>query len=306
MDQKDIKSINGFRSNQAILEYVSEKNPNPEIAKSRFKDALKVIKIWARHNGIYDNRLGFLSGISLAIMLAKILQLFPNLEVNGIIKQFFQTFASRWDWKKMDVQLGSRSEEMKVQMQSQQRKCMHIITPAYPEYNTTDRVKMINFNIIVAKLIASNDYIQNQKNIVWEKIVEKENFINHYKLFIEIDLIQNKKGEIGQFIAQKKYFALRLLNLFDQLKGIEYDPEKIEVRPWPIFFDKKDPDYPYCAAFLIGLKNKMHQPVQYSLQEWIVGFAKQLINNQKYQKKKIKTQEEKDKKDEEDNLDDFL
>jgi hypothetical protein len=29
---------------------------------------------------------------------------------------------------------------------------MHIITPAYPEYNSTDKVKNINFNIIVGKI----------------------------------------------------------------------------------------------------------------------------------------------------------
>lgn len=53
MEDKDRMSINGYRCNQLILKYVMESTKDYMWAKRRFQDALKVIKIWARNNGIY-------------------------------------------------------------------------------------------------------------------------------------------------------------------------------------------------------------------------------------------------------------
>lgn len=42
-----------------------------------FKQTLRLIKVWAKNRGVSSNAMGFLGGISWAIMLAKICQIFP-------------------------------------------------------------------------------------------------------------------------------------------------------------------------------------------------------------------------------------
>ncbi len=43
-----------------------------------FKQTLRFIKVWAKNKGISSNSMGFLGGISWAILVAKICQIFPN------------------------------------------------------------------------------------------------------------------------------------------------------------------------------------------------------------------------------------
>ena len=40
---------------------------------------------------------GYLGGISWAILVAKIVQLFPNLKANKLLKKFFKTYKI-WEW----------------------------------------------------------------------------------------------------------------------------------------------------------------------------------------------------------------
>jgi poly(A) polymerase len=47
------------------------------------------IKIWAKKIGVYGSMLGYFGGISLAIMVAKICQLYPNWPPSKLIERFF-------------------------------------------------------------------------------------------------------------------------------------------------------------------------------------------------------------------------
>lgn len=47
---------------------------------------LRLLKIWAKKKGIYNNAMGFYGGISLAIMVAKICQLFPNYRIEQLMR----------------------------------------------------------------------------------------------------------------------------------------------------------------------------------------------------------------------------
>ena len=67
MDQKCARSLNGYRATCEILELV------PSVEK--FRLTLRVVKLWAKKNGLYGNMLGFLGGASWAILVAKVCQL---------------------------------------------------------------------------------------------------------------------------------------------------------------------------------------------------------------------------------------
>lgn len=66
LDVKDILSINCKRMNDKILDSIGD--------QESFRITLKLIKYWAKRRGIYDNKLGFLGGVSWAILVAKISQ----------------------------------------------------------------------------------------------------------------------------------------------------------------------------------------------------------------------------------------
>jgi len=50
-----------------------------------FKEALRIIKVWAKNRGISSNAMGYLGGISWAILVAKICQIFPHHKPSKLI-----------------------------------------------------------------------------------------------------------------------------------------------------------------------------------------------------------------------------
>ncbi|KAL8446986.1 hypothetical protein Emed_004670 [Eimeria media] len=93
-DEKTARSLNGNRVADMILKLV----PN----KMVFRTALRFIKHWAKVRGVYSNVLGYLGGISWAILVARCCQLYPNFPPNLIIQRFF-TVYTQWSWARSPV-----------------------------------------------------------------------------------------------------------------------------------------------------------------------------------------------------------
>ena len=91
----NVRSLNGYRATCEILQLV----PNVD----KFRLTLRVVKLWAKKNGLYGNMLGFLGGASWAILVAKVCQMAvpdnSSVTCTNLIYQFFYTFAN-WDWPK--------------------------------------------------------------------------------------------------------------------------------------------------------------------------------------------------------------
>ena len=99
--------------------------------------------MWAKNRGISSNAMGFLGGISWAILVAKICQLFPNHKPLNLLNEFFKIY-SIWNWKVpvrlTPVPTGQTEEKTSTAL-------MSVITPA-SEYNSTERVSSITFKVI--------------------------------------------------------------------------------------------------------------------------------------------------------------
>ena len=91
MDIKCIRSLNGCRVTDEILALVGPNKDDTAMSKSldTFRWTLRAIKLWAKRLGIYSNVLGFLGGVSWAILVAFVCQKFPNAEPPTILSKFF-------------------------------------------------------------------------------------------------------------------------------------------------------------------------------------------------------------------------
>lgn len=117
-----------------------------------------MVKLWARKRGIYSNIYGYLGGISWSILVAQTCISFPNFEVNRLFYMFFYLF-SVWKWPQPviltsidvpeydDIKLGVNIWNPNLN----QDDCGHlmpIITPSFPQFNTSVNVTKTTLRII--------------------------------------------------------------------------------------------------------------------------------------------------------------
>ena len=87
LDPRCLRSLNGYRATKELLQLV----PSVE----RFQLVLRLVKMWARTQGIYGNILGYLGGASWAILVAKACQIEADMQgcqlpVSHLVFLFFK------------------------------------------------------------------------------------------------------------------------------------------------------------------------------------------------------------------------
>ncbi|NWY59446.1 PAPOG polymerase, partial [Chionis minor] len=183
LDIRCIRSLNGCRVTDEILHLV----PN----KENFRLTLRAIKLWAKRRGIYSNMLGFLGGVSWAMLVARTCQLYPNALASTLVNKFFLVF-SKWEWP--NPVLLKQPEESNLNLPvwdprvnpSDRYHVMPIITPAYPQQNSTYNVSTSTRAVMVEEfkhgLAVTNEILQGKSD--WSKLFEPLNFFQKYKHYI--------------------------------------------------------------------------------------------------------------------------
>ncbi|KAJ6667048.1 hypothetical protein lerEdw1_019051 [Lerista edwardsae] len=183
LDIRCIRSLNGCRVTDEILHLV----PN----KENFRLTLRAIKLWAKRRGIYSNVLGFLGGVSWAMLVARTCQLYPNALASTLVHKFFLIF-SKWEWP--NPVLLKQPEECNLNLPvwdprvnpSDRYHLMPIITPAYPQQNSTYNVSTSTRTIMVEEfkqgLMVTDEILQGKSD--WPKLLEPPNFFQKYKHYI--------------------------------------------------------------------------------------------------------------------------
>lgn len=183
LDPKCVRSLNGCRVTDEILHLV----PNRE----SFRLALRSIKLWAKKHGVYSNVLGYLGGVSWAMLVARTCQLYPNASAATLVHKFFLVF-SQWPWPKPvllkqpeENKLGFDVWDPRINV-GDRFHLMPIITPAYPHQNST-------FNVSFSTRTIMQDSFKNGLSVAddvssgkcgWEKLFEPINFFTMYKHYI--------------------------------------------------------------------------------------------------------------------------
>ncbi|XP_076017057.1 poly(A) polymerase gamma isoform X2 [Genypterus blacodes] len=183
LDIRCIRSLNGCRVTDEILYLV----PN----KENFRLTLRAIKLWAKRRGIYSNMLGFLGGVSWAMLVARTCQLYPNAVAATLVHKFFLVF-SKWEWP--NPVLLKQPEDSNLNLPvwdprvnpSDRYHLMPIITPAYPQQNSTYNVSTSTRTIMNEEfkygLSVTDEILQGKAE--WSKLFEPPNFFQKYKHYI--------------------------------------------------------------------------------------------------------------------------
>ncbi|KAG5277048.1 hypothetical protein AALO_G00112930 [Alosa alosa] len=183
LDIRCIRSLNGCRVTDEILHLV----PNID----NFRLTLRAIKLWAKRHNIYSNILGFLGGVSWAMLVARTCQLYPNAVAATLVHKFFLVF-SKWEWP--NPVLLKQPEDCNLNLPvwdprvtpSDRYHLMPIITPAYPQQNSTYNVSASTRAVMVDEFkqgLAITDEILQSK-AEWSKLYEAPNFFQKYKHYI--------------------------------------------------------------------------------------------------------------------------
>ena len=186
LDQKCVRSLNGCRVTDEILKQV----PNVE----NFRLTLRCIKLWAKKHGIYSNVMGYLGGVSWAMLVARVCQLYPNAAPSILLQKFFLVFL-KWQWpqpvllkKPEDFGLGFPVWDPRYNV-ADRFHVMPIITPAYPQQNSTFNVSNSTLKVMQGEFEASMKICEEiiDGKAKWDRLFEAPNFFCKYRHFIVLE-----------------------------------------------------------------------------------------------------------------------
>ena len=186
-DIKCLRSLNGCLTTDEILNHVPNKN--------KFTLTLRAIRLWAKKRGIYSNVLGYLGGVSWAILVAKVCQLYRHAEPSTLLQKFFLVFL-KWPWprpvllKNLDGVhgLGFPVWDKQKNVVDQLNR-MPILTPVYPQQNSSFNVTRSTLEILNEEFRLSLTICEEIINgkATWDKLFDTPNFYAKYQHYIIIE-----------------------------------------------------------------------------------------------------------------------
>lgn len=105
---------------------------------------------------------GYLTGISCAVMVAKIHQDFPDYEVVDLVFKFFEVY-SQSDWKNpVTIKFGGKMDitSWKNALDNVDGDLMAILSPNYELRNTTQRVQGPTFDTLLSEFRRAADIMK--------------------------------------------------------------------------------------------------------------------------------------------------
>jgi len=251
LDEKSVLSLNGCRVTDQILKLV------PNILN--FRTALRCTKQWAARRGVYGNVLGYLGGVSWAILVARICQLYPHASPSTLISRFFLVYE-KWQWP-LPIMLNNITEgELGLGFKVWNPKVYHkdrthlmpIITPAYPAINSTYNVSESTLKLIKDEFSRGLDMclkIEKEED-TWNKLFEKSDFfVYRYKVYVQVDILaateeQHRKWE-GWVNSKLRLLLLKL----EQTINVK------SAQPFPKCFSTSNTisEFPFSSCYFLGL-----------------------------------------------------
>ncbi|KFY09442.1 hypothetical protein V491_08169 [Pseudogymnoascus sp. VKM F-3775] len=186
LDEADLRSLNGTRVTDAILDLVPQ--------KTIFRTALRGIKLWAQRRAIYANIIGFPGGVAWAMLVARVCQLYPKATSSTVVLKFFR-IMEKWQWPTPVLLTHIASGPLQVKVwnpriyKHDSFHLMPIITPAYPSMCATHNITRSTKEIIQRELKRGGnitDQIMSGK-LQWKDLFAKHTFFTEgYKYYLSV------------------------------------------------------------------------------------------------------------------------
>uniref|UniRef100_A0A915PLG9 polynucleotide adenylyltransferase n=1 Tax=Setaria digitata TaxID=48799 RepID=A0A915PLG9_9BILA len=285
LDEKSVRSLNGCRVADEILRLV----PNV----SNFTYALRAIKLWAKNHGVYSNVLGYLGGVSWAILVARTCQLYPNTGPARLVQKFFLLYT-KWEWphpvvlKETEV---SHARDMPALQElvwdprsrsGDRFHLMPIVTPAFPQQNSTFNVTKSSLRIIMNEieegLVTINDIMDGKAE--WSALFEEVNFFTRYKHFLALLCVSaTEQDELVWcgLVESKIRFLIASLERRESIKVCHVHTKYYQPRkdPLPVQVSLQNPR---CRIWFIGLDLNKTVSRKIDIQHEVQGFM-DLLNS---------------------------
>lgn len=200
LEEVDMRCLNGSRVTDMIL---SKLIPNRET----FRATLVFLKFWAKRRAVHSNVMGFLPGVSIALLCARICQLYPDAEPAYLVHKFFHFYGKIWQWPLpimlTEVYTHHRSDGSEFEVWDPKKNHLHsrdlmpILTPAFPSMNSTYTVSESTLRIMKRELlrgfaITSSMYPAKGENKcsdlqkVWTELCQPSDFFREYKVYLAV------------------------------------------------------------------------------------------------------------------------
>eukprot|EP01114_Cavostelium_apophysatum_P005495 TRINITY_DN1654_c0_g1_i1.p1 TRINITY_DN1654_c0_g1~~TRINITY_DN1654_c0_g1_i1.p1 ORF type:complete len:636 (-),score=113.17 TRINITY_DN1654_c0_g1_i1:158-2065(-) len=254
LDEKSVLSLNGCRVADQLLKLV------PNILN--FRMTLRFFKLWAKKRGVYSNVLGFLGGVSWALLVARICQLYPNASPSTLVSRFFKVFEL-WKWPNpvilntiIDANLGMKVWNPRLYPKDKTH-LMPIITPAYPAMNSTYNVSQSTLHVMKQEFARGRNICEKSpENIPWAELLEKCDFFERYKAYVQVEITAATEDEWRKWQGWIESRLRFLVSNLEQTQNLQY------AHPYPSSFPNNATSVgengaevvtSYCSVFFMGL-----------------------------------------------------
>ncbi|XP_027357926.1 nuclear poly(A) polymerase 1 isoform X2 [Abrus precatorius] len=252
-DEQTVLSLNGCRVTDQVLRLV----PNIQT----FRTTLRCMRFWAKRRGVYSNVAGFLGGINLALLVARICQLYPNALPNMLVSRFFRVYT-QWRWPNPVMLCAIEEGSLGLPVWDPRRNpkdryhLMPIITPAYPCMNSTYNVTSSTLRVMSEEFRRGSEICEamDASKADWDTLFEPYPFFEVYKNYLQIDITAENEDDLRQW---KGWVESRLRQLTLKIERHTYG--MLQCHPHPGEFSDKTRAFHHC--YFMGLQRKQGVPV---------------------------------------------
>lgn len=223
LDDGGARSVNGVRVAEMILKLV------PHVG--HFTSTLRAVKLWAKRRGLYSSVLGFLGGVSWAILVAFICQRYPHASPSKLLLVFFRVY-SQWNWPSASTPVllcpivsppHPAFDHLSVwyppwsSSSSSNNSLMPLITPAFPSMNSAFNVGMPQLRRLQEELkraailtrswaLGPTSKLMARRKERWESLFEVSPYFTRFHNFLQVDVWvqegrEEKRGEFSRWFG---------------------------------------------------------------------------------------------------------
>ncbi|KAM7368172.1 hypothetical protein PAMP_014418 [Pampus punctatissimus] len=227
---------------------------------------------------IYSNTLGFLGGVSWAILVARVCQLYPHATASTLVSKFFKVF-SNWEWPipvlLKEVKGCYFNYPVWNPMVNVSDRChlMPIITPAYPQQNSTFNVTPSSLAIMMEEMRQGHIITEEiqQKKANWSKLFETPNFFEKYQHYIVLQVSAATDKQHLEWVGLVESKIRLLVGILERNEHISLVHVNVQPFPGSRMANNKER---MSTIWLIGVLFKEdHENLKISLMSDLLSFS---------------------------------